>query len=200
MRASLLPGIWQQRHGERQASRELPPVRNRPRDSPSGRRDLPDEIPHLVAALYDRQAMARGLFELKRVAECLMPGAQTVPGGGARLRASGARRGDPVEGRGGRAPVRTASAAGGDGRARRSSIWICGWWNRSAAGETKYTPIRRYPSSAFDLSVIAPLREHAGKLEAAIAAFAGPLLESMQFVRQYAGRRWPRGRRACRSA
>jgi phenylalanyl-tRNA synthetase beta chain len=52
---------------------------------------------------------------------------------------------------------------------------------------TKYTPIRRYPSSAFDLSVIAPSREHAGKLEAAIAGFAGRLLESIQFVRQYAG-------------
>ena len=35
--------------------------------------------------------------------------------------------------------------------------------------------------------MIAPLREHAGKLEAAIAGFAGPLLESIQFVRQYAG-------------
>jgi len=58
----------------------------------------------------------------------------------------------------------------------------------SLSGErTKYTPIRRYPSSAFDLSVIAPLRELAGKLEAAIAGFAGPLLESIQFVRQYAG-------------
>jgi phenylalanyl-tRNA synthetase beta chain len=31
------------------------------------------------------------------------------------------------------------------------------------------------------------LREHAGKLEAALAGFAGSLLESVQFVRQYAG-------------
>ena len=36
-------------------------------------------------------------------------------------------------------------------------------------------------------AAIAPLREQAGKLESAIAAFAGPLLESIQFVRQYAG-------------
>ena len=56
-----------------------------------------------------------------------------------------------------------------------------------SGGPVEYTPIRRYPSSAFDLSVIAPLREHAGKLEDAIAGFAGPLLESIQFVRQYAG-------------
>ncbi len=54
-------------------------------------------------------------------------------------------------------------------------------------GRSRYTPIRRYPSSAFDLSVIAGLREHAGNLQAAIASFAGPLLESIQFLRQYSG-------------
>ena len=53
--------------------------------------------------------------------------------------------------------------------------------------ETRYTPIRRYPSSAFDLSVIAGLREHAGKLQSAVAGFAGPLLESIEFLRQYTG-------------
>ena len=35
--------------------------------------------------------------------------------------------------------------------------------------------------------MIAGLREQAGKLERAIAGFAGPLLESIEFVRQYAG-------------
>jgi phenylalanyl-tRNA synthetase beta chain len=59
-------------------------------------------------------------------------------------------------------------------------------WPLSAA-EIKYTPIRRYPSSAFDLSVVAGLREHAGYLEASVASFAGPLLESIQFQRQYSG-------------
>jgi phenylalanyl-tRNA synthetase beta chain len=56
-----------------------------------------------------------------------------------------------------------------------------------ARAEKKYTPIRRYPSSAFDLSVIAGMREQAGYLEATIASFAGPLLESIQFLRQYSG-------------
>jgi len=62
-----------------------------------------------------------------------------------------------------------------------------------SAGETKYTPIRRYPSSAFDLSVIARVRELAGRLETLIAAAAGPLLESVQFQRQYAGPPLPGG-------
>jgi phenylalanyl-tRNA synthetase beta chain len=56
------------------------------------------------------------------------------------------------------------------------------------AGESlRYAPVRRYPSSAFDLSVICGLREPAGGLEERIAASAGPLLESVQFVRQYSG-------------
>jgi phenylalanyl-tRNA synthetase beta chain len=35
--------------------------------------------------------------------------------------------------------------------------------------------------------VVAGMREQAGYLEAAIASFAGPLLESIQFLRQYSG-------------
>ena len=35
--------------------------------------------------------------------------------------------------------------------------------------------------------MICPLREHAGNLRTAIASFSGPLLESIQFVRQYSG-------------
>jgi phenylalanyl-tRNA synthetase beta subunit len=35
--------------------------------------------------------------------------------------------------------------------------------------------------------VIAPLRAHAGALRNEAAGFAGPLLESIQFVREYAG-------------
>ena len=65
-----------------------------------------------------------------------------------------------------------------------------------AGGEIRYTPIRRYPSSAFDLSVIAGLREHAGKLEAGVASFAGPLLESIQFVREYSGPPLAEGRKS----
>ncbi len=52
-----------------------------------------DEMPHLVAAIYDRQGDgAAGLFEIKRAAECLMPGAEACPRRSTPLRASGARR------------------------------------------------------------------------------------------------------------
>ena len=41
---------------------------------------LPDEITHLAAAIYSKESDgSAGLFELKRVAECLMPGAKVKP-------------------------------------------------------------------------------------------------------------------------
>ena len=65
-----------------------------------------------------------------------------------------------------------------------------------SASEVKYTPIRRYPSSAFDLSVIAGMREPAGTLQSSVASFAGPLLESIQFLRQYSGPPLEAGRKS----
>jgi phenylalanyl-tRNA synthetase beta chain len=56
-----------------------------------------------------------------------------------------------------------------------------------AAREKRYTPIRRYPASAFDLSVIAGVRELAGGLSDKLARFAGPMLESIEYVREYSG-------------
>jgi len=149
---------------------------------------LPEEIPHLAAAIYARAGDgAAGLFELKRVAECLMPGAEAAP----------------AEARAFEHPARTATVKwrGAEvGRlfelhpslveAGRAAILDLDLREveRLSAGEVKYTPIRRYPSSAFDLSVVAGAREYAGDLEKRIASFAGPLLEAIEFVRQYSGK------------
>ena len=46
------------------------------------------------------------------------------------------------------------------------------------------------------LSVIAGEREHAGKLRESLASFAGELLESIHFVRQYAGPPLDEGRKS----
>jgi phenylalanyl-tRNA synthetase beta chain len=188
MRASLLPGIWKNvtdnaRYRESFRLFEIGMEIHRREQG------LPEEIPHLVAALYDRplyDANAGGIFELKRVAECLLPGARTFP----------------TEARDYEHPARAAeiqwkgSVAGRlfelhptfveNGRAAILDLDLR-LVESLSADRTKYRPIRRYPSSAFDLSVIARTRELAGTLEAAIAGFAGPLLESIQFVRQYAG-------------
>ena len=183
MRASLLPGIWKNviDNAKHRESFRLFEIGLEIHGKEQG---LPEEIPHLVAALYDRQD--GGIFELKRMAECLLAGARTVP----------------VEARGYEHPARAAEIAWQGtvvgrlfelhprfvetGRAAILDLDLR-LVESLSGGPVKYTPIRRYPSSAFDLSVIAPSREQAGKLEDAIAGFAGPLLESIQFVRQYAG-------------
>jgi phenylalanyl-tRNA synthetase beta chain len=148
---------------------------------------LPEEIPHLVAAIYDRHGDGRaGIFEIKRAAECLLAGAEALPAA-ARAFEHPARsavlqwRGQVV----GRLfelhpkLVESGRAAVLDLDLRAIELL--------SGGEVKFTPIRRYPSSAFDLSVIAPLRAHAGALRSEAASFAGPLLESIQYVREYAG-------------
>jgi phenylalanyl-tRNA synthetase beta chain len=123
---------------------------------------------------------------MKRVAECLMPGADAVPAAAAAYEH----------------PARSAELFWNQRRVGRlfelhpklletgrAAILDLDLIEVAAARrhEIKYTPIRRYPSSAFDLSVIAGLRENASALRAAVERFAGPLTESVEFVRQYAG-------------
>jgi phenylalanyl-tRNA synthetase beta chain len=153
---------------------------------------LPEEIPHLVAALYDRAGGPQGhpvagLFELKRAAECLMPGASACPAE-AEMYEHPARSATLVwrEETVGRLFELHPSLVE-TGRAAVLDLDLRIVQRLTAGAEAKYKPIRRYPSSAFDLSVIAGLREYASELEARLRGFAGPLVESIQFVRQYSG-------------
>ncbi len=188
MRTSLLPGIWANvlenaKHRESFRLFEIGLEIHKAADPAA----LPSEVPHLVAALYQRHGDgASGLFELKRAAGCLMPGAIA----------------EPVEARLFEHPARAARILWRSREVGRlfelhPSLVETG---RAAildldldvvrglsAHDVKYTPIRRFPSSAFDLSVVAGVREHAGILQERISSFAGPLLESVQFLRQYTG-------------
>ena len=158
---------------------------------------LPEEIPHLAAVVYDRAGDGKaGLDELKRVAVCLMPGAAIEPCP------------DPSEVEIYQHPARAAWVVWKGERVGRlfeihPSLMESGRAAvldldlkrvmRLGAGEVKYTPIRRYPSSAFDLSVIAGEREYASALEASLRRFAGPLVESIEFLRVYSGAPLPEG-------
>jgi phenylalanyl-tRNA synthetase beta chain len=157
--------------------------------------DLPDEIPHLIAAIYAKTGDGRaGLFELKRVAQCLMADAEVRPDN-ARAYEHPARaaevlwRGDGV-GRlfelhprlvEGRAAILDLDLRRVEALTRR---------------EMRYTPIRRYPSSAFDLSVIAHTRDLAGDLSARLEGFAGPMLQEIEYVREYSGPPLPPGHKS----
>jgi phenylalanyl-tRNA synthetase beta chain len=186
MRASLLPGVWKNvtENSKHRDSFRLFELGVEIHKRPEG---LPEEIPHLVAALYEKQGDgAAGLFEAKRAAECLLPDAETRP----------------VEARAFEHPARSAEiwwrgetvgrvfelhpSLIETGRAAMLDLDLRAVRALSAR-DIKYTAVRRYPGSAFDLSVIAGARELAAKLSAAIRSFGGPLLESIEFVRQYSG-------------
>ena len=186
MRQSLLSGIWRN-IGENAKHRDSFRLFEIGQEIHPRAQGLPDEVAHLAAAIYERQGDgAAGLFELKRVAECLLPGAITVPAS-ARSYEHPARA--AVVERNGQAVGRLFELHPKLVETGRAAVLDLDLRVLEAlsAGETKYTPIRRYPSSAFDLSVIAGTREQAGRLESLIAAAAGTLLESVQFQRQYAG-------------
>jgi phenylalanyl-tRNA synthetase beta chain len=53
--------------------------------------------------------------------------------------------------------------------------------------DARYTPLRRFPTSAFDLSVVVPERTYSGVLQRELQQFGGSDIESVEFVRQYAG-------------
>ena len=187
MRPSLIPGIRKNilenaKHREAFRLFELG-VEIQKRES-----GLPKEIPHLAAAIYARHGDGSyGLFELKRAAQCLMPDARAIPSEALTYEH----------------PARAASIVWRErnvgrlfelhpdlieiGRAAVLDLDLQTIRELRAAKQVKYEPPRRYPSSAFDLSVICGERELAGDLETRIRESAGPLLESVDFVRQYAG-------------
>jgi phenylalanyl-tRNA synthetase beta chain len=59
-----------------------------------------------------------------------------------------------------------------------------------------YTPVRRFPTSAFDLSIVADVREPAGNLELVIRRSAGDLAEKVEYVREYHGDQLPAGKKS----
>jgi phenylalanyl-tRNA synthetase beta chain len=67
---------------------------------------------------------------------------------------------------------------------------------RLGRGEMRYTPIRRFPSSAFDLSVVAPARATVQDLQHALRTLAGATLDSIDYVRQYSGPPLPEGHKS----
>ncbi|MGB9458313.1 MAG: phenylalanine--tRNA ligase subunit beta [Bryobacteraceae bacterium] len=187
LRTSLLPGLWRNIQ-ENSKHRELFRIFEIGLEIHQRPQGLPEEVPHLVAAVFARQGDgAAGLDEIRHAAECLMPGALAQPAAAAASYEHPARtagilwKGECV----GRvfelhpSLLETGRAAVLDLDLDRVRAL--------AAVELRYTPIRRYPSSAFDLSVIAGLREPVGELQSKVQSFAGPLVESIEFLRQYSG-------------
>ena len=149
LRTSLLPGIWK---NLRDNARHFDAFRL----FEVGREQHPDrETPHFVAAIFAKDDGIAGLMELKRLAECLLPSAQVRP-------ATATRKFEH--------PQRTADVLGDgkvfgrlfefhpsmieQGRAAVLDLDLRVLEELQAV-KIKYQPLRRFPTSDFDLSVVA---------------------------------------------
>ncbi len=162
---------------------------------------LPTEALHLVAAFYDAHAGEDAFFELKRAAECAFP----------RARFEAVSETRPYE-----HPTRTASisisgvstgrifeihpfllqAEGVEGRAVALDVDLEEARNLESQSQVRYKPPRRYPTSGFDLSVVAQQQRAVGDIEGQLAALAGPMLAKLEFIRVYDGPPLPDGQKS----
>jgi phenylalanyl-tRNA synthetase beta chain len=196
LRASLLPAILKNILDN---SRHLATFRlfEIGREIHARNRDLPEEIPHFAAAMYAREGDGReSLFELKRLAECLMPGCET--------QLTAAR---PFE-----HPERVAIVAwhgedigrlfelhpslGIKGRAAILDFDLTKMEKLRLQDVRRYLPLRRFPVSAFDLSVVAGLREPSANIQRRLTAAAGSDLVEIEFLREYTGGQLPQDRKS----
>jgi phenylalanyl-tRNA synthetase beta chain len=149
------------------------------------------EILHVAGVLYSAHGNEQDFFEMKRVAECLFPGA--------RLLAAEARTYEH--------PTRTAEihwrdAAIGrlfelhpsilqtedlEGRAMIFDVDTIAAQRLDAASTTRYKPLRKFPTSGFDLSAVCELRTPVDSICEALRKLAGANLAAIEFVRQYVG-------------
>lgn len=184
LRVSLVPGIYRnltenRKHFERFRLFEIGGEIHK---QPQG---LPRETPHLVAAIYAKDGTETDLFELKRAAECLMPGADACPAA-ARAFEHPARSADILWHKECVGRLFELHPSLLEGRAAILDLDLAIVQKLRPRDKT-YTPLRRYPSSQFDLSVIAGTRELVAELRNKVAGFAGELIESIEYVRQYSG-------------
>jgi len=160
----------------------------------------PLEVTHLAAVFYSAHGEDQEFFELKRVLESVFLGA--------RLRADVPLAYEH--------PVRTAKvfwdetsigrffelhpsllkAEGIDGRAMIFDIDVDAALKLASARVPKYTPLRKFPTSGFDLSVVAELLTPVEKIQDELMRLAGPDLAAIEFIRQYAGPPLPHGQKS----
>jgi phenylalanyl-tRNA synthetase beta chain len=184
MRKSLVPGVWKNIVDNSRFSDEF-------RFFEIGREihkragDLPLEVNHLCAAVYFRETGEQDIFELKRLAECVAPGCEVRPTTAVSYEHP-ARTGE-VNYRGesiGRLFEFHPSMVKGRGSVLDINLDAL---MRLRPQDARYIPIGRFPSSAFDLSVIVKERALVGEIQGQLARLAGPTLDRIEFVRQYSG-------------
>ncbi len=192
MRRSLLPGLFKNvvsnvRHYSEfrlfEIGNEIHPAREGP---------LPNEVLHLAAVLYAAHGDERNFFELKRVAECLFPDLELTPAAETRAYEHPARTAmiqwrNAAIGRLFELHPSLLANEGIEGRAVFFDVDLRLPLELSSERHIIYTPLRKYPTSGFDLSVVVNARTPVGELKRQLSAVAGKDLVSIEFIRQYQG-------------
>jgi phenylalanyl-tRNA synthetase beta chain len=150
------------------------------------------EVPHLAGIIYSAHGNEQDFFEMKRAVECIFPEA--------RLSA--------VENRTYEHPMRTAQihwqhgllgrlfelhpsllqAENIEGRAVFFDIDLAEAQKIGAESFVfKYMPLRKYPTSGFDLSVVGDLKTPVDHIQHDLMRLAGTSLVTIEFIRQYSG-------------
>lgn len=180
LRSSLLPGIWKNirdnaRHFDQFRLFEI------------GNQVHPDrEIPHFAAAIYAKDNGISGLLELKRLAECLLPGVAVHPAGDALHYEHPQRTADLLCGEthiGRLFEFHPKMVEGGRAAVLDLDLAVV---QKLEPPAPRYRPLRRFPESAFDLSVVAGPRALTGEVQSALEALAGEALLSIEFLREFA--------------
>ncbi len=149
---------------------------------------LPVEIAHLAATVFAaKDDGSAALFELKRLAECLVAGLTVKPCVAREFehpaRAVELHSGDICFGRLFELHPRMIEA----GRAAILDVDLDKVESLAKQRTVKYKSLRRFPTSAFDLSVITGTRTLVGDIDSGLREYAGGDLVSMEFQRQYSG-------------
>jgi phenylalanyl-tRNA synthetase beta chain len=142
----------------------------------------PLERNHLAAAIYGRDTNGANLLEMKRVAQYLSADCKVVP---AKPRDKNAH------------PERSAYLEVGSqrfgylfelhpsllDRGRAAILYIdLDALQVMPSGQRPYKPLRRFPTSSFDLSIVAGSHETVAHLESKLREHAGAQLVSLQFL------------------
>lgn len=200
MRVSLLPGIFRNIIANVRHYREFRLFEIGSEIHANAGNGLPQEVRHAVAALYNVHSDEQDFFELKRVAECIFPSC-VLTATEARSYEHPARTAeiywhDSVIGRMFELHPSLLHDEGIEGRAFVSDIDLELAQAIASRHELKYCPIRKYPTSGFDLSVVAPLKLPVQRIQEELSTLAGADLALIDFVRQYAGPPLPEGQKS----
>ena len=191
MRRSLLPGVFRSIVSNVRHYPEFRIFEIGHEIHPGHSAELPSEVTHAVAALYNARGDEQDFFELKRVLECVFPGGRVTA----------------ARARGYEHPVRTAEVhwlglvigrffelhpslladEGIEGRAVLFDVDLELAQQLAAARQKQYTALRKYPTSGFDLSVVTTLEKPVAQIEDELANLARPGLAAIDFITQYTG-------------